>query len=550
MTAEQILVTRNGVAENGEVQLLNTEPDPLKGNEMFASKVRFIPEQPFTITDKVILTVSRRAKSYAGINMENDFNQEVTIEKEAKSIVTAPSLEVVYNRVAEVTVAVEPVEAAANKKITALSASPSIATFATSEAVLDENGEATFTVRGELLGSTVLQFAVEGMDLRTEVKVKVVEKGEGEVIRSYHLAMGWNWISANVADQRLDDVVALLEPIKESVVAIKGQSGELTKDDQGNWQGDLSLLHPTRSYKIEMLQDDDLELKGKPVLPADATITLNKGWNWIGYISAEEVSVESVLQNLTAEENDVIKGLDCFTVYNGTTWAGSLTHLVPGEGYMYYSQSVKSFNYVEPETEDVTPDAFSPQWKYDARQYADNMTVLARLYNGEQQVEADKYLIGAFSGNECRGVAVEKEGHIFLTVHGEQTGEQISLRAFDVVSGKEYMIKEELDFSSDVMKGSYASPESLHLGDPTGIHNIGTGMFIYPNPVRDRLYVRGEVDNIEDIRVVSTAGQTCIVTDRLSAEEGIDVSSLSKGIYFIVVKSVTDEIRQKFIKIE
>lgn len=550
VTAEQILVTRNGVAENGEVQLLNTEPDPLKGNEAFVSKVRFIPEQPFAITDKVILTVSRRAKSYAGINMENDFNQEVTIEKEAKSIVTAPSLEVVYNRVAEVTVAVEPVEAAANKKITVLSASPSIATFATSEAVLDENGEATFTVRGELLGSTVLQFAVEGMDLRTEVKVKVVEKGEGEVIRSYHLAMGWNWISANVADQRLDDVVALLEPIKESVVAIKGQSGELTKDDQGNWQGDLSLLHPTRSYKIEMLQDDDLELKGKPVLPADATITLNKGWNWIGYISAEEVSVESALQNLTAEENDVIKGLDCFAVYNGTTWAGSLTHLVPGEGYMYYSQSVKSFNYVEPETEDVTPDAFSPQWKYDARQYADNMTVLARLYNGEQQVEADKYLIGAFSGNECRGVAVEKEGHIFLTVHGEQAGEQISLRAFDVASGKEYMIKEELDFSSDVMKGSYTSPESLHLGDPTGIHNIGTGMFIYPNPVRDRLYVRGEVDNIEDIRVVSTAGQTCIVTDRLSAEEGIDVSSLSKGIYFIVVKSVTDEIRQKFIKIE
>ena len=66
-------------------------------------------------------------------------------------------------------------------------------------------------------------------------------------------------------------------------------------------------------------------------------------------------------------------------MYNGTTWAGSLTHLVPGEGYMYYSQSVKSFNYVEPETEDVTPDAFSLQWKYDARQYADNMTVLARL---------------------------------------------------------------------------------------------------------------------------------------------------------------------------
>lgn len=145
MTTEQIMVTRNGNIVTGEVFLQNEEINPYNSNEKFASKVRFTPIEPLATTDKVVLTVSRRVKSYAGINMESDFSQEIDIEKEAKSIVVEPVIEVAYNRTVDITVAVEPKEAAVNKKITALSSAPIIATVAP-EATLDENGEATFTI--------------------------------------------------------------------------------------------------------------------------------------------------------------------------------------------------------------------------------------------------------------------------------------------------------------------------------------------------------------------------------------------------------------------
>lgn len=547
MTVDQILVTRNGVAENGEIRMLNEESDPLKENKKSVSKVRFVPKQPFAITDKITLSVSRRVKSYADINMERDFSGEVAIKKEAKSIVTVPDIKVVYNQTAEIKIAVEPKEASVNKKITAFSASSSIASI-TPEAVLNEEGEATFTVTGELLGSTVLQFAVEGMDLKAEVKVNVVAAGLEDVSRSYQLSMGWNWLSVNVNDKNLNDVAALLEPIKESVVTIKGQNGELTNEESNGLQGSLTIWHPEQAYKIQMKQDATLDLKGKPILAAKSTITLNKGWNWMGYLPTEELSLESALPNLTAEKEDVIKGLDCFAIYTGTAWVGSLTHLTPGEGYMYYSQSVKSFNYAETEAEADAP--YPPsQWEYNARQYADNMTLIARLYDREQPVQIDKYLIGAFVGNECRGVAVEKDGYIFLTIHGEQADEQVSLRAFDLTAEKEYTIKEEFHFS-ETMQGSYASPITLHLGELTGINSITKGLFIYPNPVRDRLYIRGNIDRLEAIYIVNSIGQTCILTDKLSVKEGIDVSSLPKGTYFMTIKSGKEILQQKFIKIE
>lgn len=546
-SAEQIKITRNGNAVTGEVIMLNEEVAPSNADQKFVSKVRFVPVEPLATTDKVVLTISRRVKSYAGIGMENDYSQEIDIIKEAKSIV-ASDMEVIYNKTADITVAVEPAEASAGKKMTVVSASPMIATITPAEVTLNEEGKATFTVTGELLGSTVLQFAVEGMDLKAEVKVNVVAAGLEDVSRSYQLSMGWNWLSVNVNDKNLNDVAALLEPIKESVVTIKGQNGELTNEESNGLQGSLTIWHPEQAYKIQMKQDATLDLKGKPILAAKSTITLNKGWNWMGYLPTEELSLESALPNLTAEKEDVIKGLDCFAIYTGTAWVGSLTHLTPGEGYMYYSQSVKSFNYAESEAEANAP--YPPsQWEYNARQYADNMTLIARLYDREQPVQIDKYLIGAFVGNECRGVAVEKDGYIFLTIHGEQADEQVSLRAFDLTAEKEYTIKEEFHFS-ETMQGSYASPITLHLGELTGINSITKGLFIYPNPVRDRLYIRGNIDRLEAIYIVNSIGQTCILTDKLSVKEGIDVSSLPKGTYFMTIKSGKEILQQKFIKIE
>lgn len=139
--------------------------------------MRFVPAEALATTDKVILTVSKRVKSYAGIQMESDYSQEIAIEKEPKAVV-ASEIEVVYNETAEITVTVDPAEASTGKKVTATSVSSIIATIEPAEATLNKEGKATFTISGELPGQTMIQFAVEGMDMKPEVKVSVVEAGE------------------------------------------------------------------------------------------------------------------------------------------------------------------------------------------------------------------------------------------------------------------------------------------------------------------------------------------------------------------------------------
>ena len=83
MTAEFITITRNGEAVAGEVTFKNAEANPQNKNEQFVSKVRFVPAEALATTDKVILTVSKRVKSYAGIQMESDYSQEIAIEKKS-----------------------------------------------------------------------------------------------------------------------------------------------------------------------------------------------------------------------------------------------------------------------------------------------------------------------------------------------------------------------------------------------------------------------------------------------------------------------------------
>lgn len=547
LTIDQIIVTRNNVAEKGELFLLNEEANPLNQSVKYASKVRFVPVQPFAVTDQVVLTVSRRVKSYAGINMESDFSQMIDIKKEAKSINVVPSLLVANNRTAEITVSVEPIEAAANKKIIAFSTSTAIATV-TPEGVLDEKGQAVFTVSGELLGSTMIQFAVEGMALKAEVKVHVLASLPGEVTHNYALSMGWNWCSFNVADLKLSDPIALFAPIQESIVAVKGETEELINGAEKGLQGSLDQLKAEQTYKIRVKKEVNLQLIGRPVAVDATTITLHQGWNWIGYVPAEPLSLPVALANLTAEKEDVIKGLDCFAMYNGTEWVGSLTKLLPGEGYMYYSHSVKSFNYAATGMETYEQQEMPGHWNYDAHQSEDNMIVLAQLFEDEQQVVAGKFLIAAFVGDECRGVAFEKDGYQFLTIHGAQEGEQVTLKAFDTATDIEYFVKEKVSFSLG-LTSTFTRPLMLHLGDKTDINEQTTGLIIYPNPVKERLYLRGDFQQVKDIRIINLSGRVCIAQDRFS-EEGIEVSSLIEGVYFVVINTGTKVIRQKFIKLD
>ena len=408
-------------------------------------------------------------------------------------------------------------------------------------------------VDGEILSTD----AIFSLTIKKNVEIEAVfTKIPIDTMVSYELPTGWNWFSINVKDENLNNPVALLESIKQSVVSVLGQEEDLVYDDQYGLYGSLTAFKPDRGYKVRVKEDVDFSLKGIPFAENEVTITLNKGWNWMGYTPNMEMSVNAALCNLMAEEGDIVMAQDQFATYDGAAWKGSLSVLAPGNAYLYYSGSVKSFNYPTGSSKMAIPmlsyraseSYYFAKWQYDKRKYADNMGVISRLYSSSgQELPAGQFRIGAFTGEECRGMSSEADGYQFVTVHGEQTNEKVTFRAYNTLTGEEFDIKETIRFGANVV-GSLTNPFILHLGSATGLDKNGSSLLIYPNPVKDRLFIRTDLQNVKEIRIIDMKGSVLLTTDTLPLGVGLDVTSLTEGIYFITIQTDTDLIRQKFVK--
>ena len=120
------------------------------------------------------------------------------------------------------------------------------------------------------------------------------------------------------------------------------ESAEYTTSFDGEeWFGDLDDegIYPEEMYLIEVSNDCTIVLEGSPVDPTDHEITIESGYNWIGFPCSVETEVVVALADFDAEEGDEIEGAEGMTYYDGEEWFGDIETLVPGQGYTYYSAS-------------------------------------------------------------------------------------------------------------------------------------------------------------------------------------------------------------------
>lgn len=180
LTTNNILVTKNGTAISGTIVLLNEEEAYEGRTEKYASKVRFeVPEgEELLSTDEVQLTVRKAVKSYAGVQMQDDYTQKFDVEPRVRSLVVDSALLVKYGGEQELTIAALPADAAKGKKVTVRSLSQMIATASTEELTLDENGQATLTITGELPGSTVVSFLLDDSDVEATTIINVKDASQ------------------------------------------------------------------------------------------------------------------------------------------------------------------------------------------------------------------------------------------------------------------------------------------------------------------------------------------------------------------------------------
>ena len=155
---------------------------------------------------------------------------------------------------------------------------------------------------------------------------------------------GWNWFSTYI---EVDDPVAMLDMLKAGLGnnATEIQSfNNNTEFDGEEWFGGLDDIGISNEQMYMILVDSDctVELSGIPANPANHEIAINPGWNWIGFPCAMELNVSDALTNFQAEEEDMIQISESMIEFDGEEWFGDFETLVPGQGYMYYSNSTES----------------------------------------------------------------------------------------------------------------------------------------------------------------------------------------------------------------
>lgn len=326
LTTDNINVSQNGKYIDGKIVLVDEEIAYNDENVKYASSVRFVPNAAFSAGKEVTLVVANRVKSYAGVQMADDFIQSFDIEKEVKSIVADSLVKVPYQGRKVVTLYVLPADAAVGKTMRAESSSDMIASLVQNDVIIDEYGMAQFEINGELPGTTGITFNIDGV------------KATATVI-------------ANVGDFEISLVREPKASLASGSSVYRGTTVKLSVDgkDHKIWyttDGTCPCDENSRKlYTEPIVINSDMTLKAiaenadgdasdvatfiYSILQSKTGVALNDGWNWVSFNMKNDAlsSVNTAMASGTWTSDDVIKDNKYVDMYSATQkqWIGTLS---------------------------------------------------------------------------------------------------------------------------------------------------------------------------------------------------------------------------------
>lgn len=320
--------------------------------------------------------------------------------------------------------------------------------------------------------------SVEGSSemLTTSGMVSVMEK--------LTLGGGWSWIS-------LTSAMFAPEAIKDGFVEARSRTDLVFNDVKWGPFGSLTMFDQSQAYKIKMQDNINpvtvyANLEG--VMNYEGAIESKefiKGWNWVSYPYEYRYPVEEIFNAANFAEGDIILSKnDGFVTLTDGAWVGTLSDLLPNEGYMIYTANAftcempNRFSLEQGEfeasagTEIPAPAGVAARersvWVYDGSRFANSMAVIAKV----DVEECEDYTIGAFVDDECRGEGRFINGLAFISVAGE-ANENVTFRLYNKVSGEFIDLDRELQFSG--MAGSVKAPVTMGtIEGTTGIVDINS----------------------------------------------------------------------------
>ncbi len=147
------------------------------------------------------------------------------------------------------------------------------------------------------------------------------------------LPASWNWWAPNVV---ADDLFAQLKTtLGGDAVLINSQGSGFVCYENNQWNGTLADVAPGQMYKIWMDRGRSITTIGTTTSGVEVTIA--PGNNWLGCPTTRNVGLSEL--GIVPADGDTISSLTQSAIYQNGAWTGTLTHLQPGQGYVYHSNA-------------------------------------------------------------------------------------------------------------------------------------------------------------------------------------------------------------------
>lgn len=371
------------------------------------------------------------------------------------------------------------------------------------------NGDAAFT-KDQIAGTYADPILLNALDYQEQTT---------------SLTKGWNWMALYVQPDDMS-MQTVLAPINAEVTMAKSQTGFM-ESTGSEWYGNEIMMNNSEMYKINLSAPATLKVLGRVADPSSRLITVKQGWNWIAYNATSAMSLDEAFAGMQPEDGDVVKAQSCFAVYDGYEWAGTLSLLEPGQGYMLYSVATADRTFAYPSAGQIDKIAKArarrlPPAGYfepvDYHKYPDNMSLIARVtFDGNELPGAE---IGIYAGDECRSHAYTNDaGLAYVTIPGNA---KTTLTFKLLYKGKVYTSTTTLDYESDGIVGSTFNPFVINFDTTTGIGTLTvdadentewftvSGQKLGRKPKAAGIYIRKRYDS-EARRTVT---ETVTITDR------------------------------------
>ncbi|MFH1568616.1 MAG: immunoglobulin-like domain-containing protein [Gemmatimonadota bacterium] len=124
----------------------------------------------------------------------------------------------------------------------------------------------------------------------------------------------------------------------------------------------------------------------------------------------------------------------------------------------------------------------APGWSVDPAEYSGSMSVIARAAVRGRWADTQDYLLGAFAGDQCRGVARPMAlagSHVFwMSVYGRPGDGALTFRLYDPVAREVVEVYGSIDYAHGGRSGTPDAPLSLRAGPI--VLEIGEGNVVTP----------------------------------------------------------------------